>query len=228
MPTRKQSRGACVFCGREMSRTGLSKHLQSCSQRQAAVAAAENSAAAARQPLYHLLVRDAYDGNYWLHLEVNGRATLKDLDQYLRAIWLECCGHLSRFSVGGWRSKEIAKSRKIEMALEPDTELTHIYDFGTSSETTIKAVSVRQGRPLSGKPIYLMARNKPPQAVCVECGGTAGYYCADCLVERGEWLSLCQEHCADHDHDEYGGPSPLVNSPRLGLCGYAGPAEPPY
>ena len=27
--------------------------------------------------------------------------TLADLDDFLRAIWLECCGHLSEFTIGG-------------------------------------------------------------------------------------------------------------------------------
>jgi hypothetical protein len=106
--------------------------------------------------------------------------------------------------------------------------VTHIYDFGTSSTTLIASVAVRQGKPLTGKPIYLMARNNLPAEPCAECGVTAGYYCADCLVEQGEWLPLCEDHCANHDHDEYGGPMPLLNSPRMGMCGYTGPAEPPY
>jgi len=53
---------------------------------------------------------------------------LNDLDRYLRAIWLECCGHLSQFSVGGWSSDEIAKRRKIQDVLREGGELTHIYD----------------------------------------------------------------------------------------------------
>jgi hypothetical protein len=229
MSPREQTRGVCAFCGREMTRSGLSKHLQSCPERQAAIAAAEEKRrSAAEQPIYHLLVRDAYSSAFWLHLEVNGRAALRDLDDYLRAIWLECCGHLSQFSVGGWRGEEMPMSRKIEEVFSSGVEVTHIYDFGTSSETLIAPVGVRQGKPLTNKPIYLMARNKLPKEACVECGAVAGYYCADCLVELSEWLPLCEEHCADHDHDEYGGSTPLINSPRMGMCGYDGPAEPPY
>ncbi|MCP4418393.1 MAG: hypothetical protein GY805_17375 [Chloroflexi bacterium] len=225
MPRKKQSRGNCAFCGREMTRDGLSKHLRSCTKRQETIAAAQLYTT---QTLYHLLVRDAYDSDFWLHLEVNGRSTLTRLDRYLRAIWLECCGHMSQFSVGGWRGQEIGKSRKIEGAFASGVELTHIYDFGTSSETLIKPVATRTGKPLSKHPVYLMARNKLPDVVCDECDAAASFYCVDCLVEQGEWISLCDKHRAEHDHDEYGGPSPLINSPRLGMCGYDGPAEPPY
>ncbi|MCB8944049.1 MAG: hypothetical protein H6658_09870 [Ardenticatenaceae bacterium] len=225
MTRKKQSQGNCVFCEREMTRGGLSNHLKSCPQRQEASA---NATSGTAQPLYHLQVSDTYNSDFWLHLEVNGRSTLKHLDQYLRAIWLECCGHMSQFSVGGWSGSKIGMSRKIEDVLAPGITLTHIYDFGTSSETTVKSLSVREGKPLTKHPIYLMARNKMPEVTCAECGAVAGWYCADCLAEQGEWITLCADHLADHAHDEYGGPSPLINSPRLGMCGYAGPAEPPY
>lgn len=228
MSRKKQSRGTCAFCGKEMTRGGLGKHLHSCPQRQAAMTAADGGKTGQPQAIYHLLVQDAYSYDFWLHLEVNGQAKLKDVDRYLRAIWLECCGHLSRFSIGGWGSDEIAMSRKIEAVLTTGTTLTHIYDFGTSSETLLKCMAVRQGKPLTKHPVHLMARNNMPESICAECDAEAGWYCMDCLVERGEWLNLCTAHLGKHNHDEYGGPSTLINSPRLGMCGYDGPAEPPY
>jgi hypothetical protein len=229
MAQRKQSQGKCVFCGREMTKSGLSRHLKTCPQRQEAIKVAESGKVAGqKQRLYHLQVQDAFSPDFWLHLEMNGTASLKDLDRYLRAIWLECCGHLSQFSVGGWSGEEIPMSRKIERVFEPGVELTHIYDFGTSSETLVKAVDVREGKPLTSHPIYLMARNNMPEAVCAECGEPANRLCMECLIENGEWITLCEKHAAEHPHEDYGEPMLLVNSPRLGMCGYDGPAEPPY
>ena len=37
---------------------------------------------------------------------------------------------------------------------------------------------------------------------------------------------LCDEHAEEHEH--YEGVMAFVNSPRIGMCGYNGPAEPPY
>ncbi len=227
MSSRKQSQGACVFCGREMTKGGLSKHLKTCPQRQEAINKAAEKAGP-KQRLFHLQIQDAWSSDFWLHVEMNGGATLKELDKYLRAIWLECCGHLSRFSVGGWGGNEIAISRKIEQVFSPGVELTHIYDFGTSSETLVKAVEVREGQPLTKHPIFLMARNHMPPAVCAECGEPAGWLCMECLIEEGEWVTFCQKHAEEHPHDNYGEPMPLFNSPRVGMCGYDGPAEPPY
>jgi hypothetical protein len=39
---------------------------------------------------------------------------------------------------------------------------------------------------------------------------------------------LCELHEAEHDCYSYWDPAPLVNSPRMGMCAYAGPAEAPY
>ncbi len=227
MARKRQTRGKCVFCNREMTRGGLVRHLRTCPQRQEAIRATEQGAEQA-QRLYHLQVQDAWGGDYWLHLEMKGTATLKDLDRYLRAIWLECCGHLSQFSVEGWRGDEIPKSRRVEQVFRPGVELTHIYDFGTSSETLIKTVGARQGKPLTRHPIFLMARNNPPVATCTQCGEPATWLCLECIYGLRQAGTLCDEHAQDHPHEDYGGLMPLVNSPRTGMCGYTGPAEPPY
>ncbi|MBU0702317.1 MAG: hypothetical protein KKC18_00425, partial [Chloroflexi bacterium] len=121
------------------------RHLKTCPQRKEAISEA-NQGSGERQVLYHLQIQDAWQGDFWLHLEMEGSATLADLDYYLRAIWLECCGHLSRFSVGGWGGSEIPKGRRVEQIFRPGLELVHIYDFGTSSETLIKVVDLRKGK----------------------------------------------------------------------------------
>ena len=173
-------------------------------------------------------MQDARQGDFWLDVEMRGSATLQHLDRYLRAIWLECCGHLSRFSVGGWGGGEIAKRRRADQVFQPGVELTHIYDFGTSSETLVKSVTVREGRPTTSHPIALIARNSTPEASCIQCGQVASRLCMECLYEEDVRGTLCDQHAQAHPHDDYGEPISLVNSPRLGMCGYDGPAEPPY
>jgi hypothetical protein len=227
MPRGKQSKGNCAYCGEEKTKGSMTKHLVTCPKRQALITNAER-AKGAGETCFHLRVEDAWRKDFWLDLEMRSSATLKDLDDYLRAIWLECCGHLSQFSIGGWSGQEIAKKRTIGEVLRLEMELTHIYDFGTSSETLIKAVGQRQGKPTSRHPIALMARNLPPATQCLECKKPAAWLCMECLIEDETWGTLCDAHAKTHPHDNYGEPIPLVNSPRLGMCGYSGPAEPPY
>lgn len=228
MPRTPSSKGACAFCGRAMTRAGMAKHLQSCPAR-----AEQNAAAAAEprnpQPVIHLQVQPAQGGPHWLQLEMNGDAKLKRLDAYLRTIWLDCCGHLSEFTIGGpWSGRKVAMTRDARQVLKPGTELFHVYDFGTSSETLIRAVGVREGAPLTKHPIALLARNEPPSYPCMECDRDAAWLCMECIYEEERAGTLCEEHTASHPHDSYGEPLPIVNSPRVGMCGYEGPAEAPW
>ena len=227
MARRKQTHGTCAYCGEDKPKGQMTKHLSNCTERQAAITKAKHRKAS-QEKLYYLRVEDAYHGNYWLDLEMRGTAKLKDLDSYLRAIWLECCGHLSRFSIGGWGSDELAKTKTAKEIFKPGITLTHIYDFGTSSITEIRFVESRQGKPTTFRPLALMARNVQPEARCIECEEPAVWLCFECLFEDQTDGTLCEEHIKSHPHDEYGEPVPIVNSPRLGLCGYSGPAEPPY
>ncbi|MEM8807422.1 MAG: hypothetical protein AAGF01_15490 [Cyanobacteria bacterium P01_G01_bin.38] len=226
MAGRKQSKGACAYCGKEMSKGGMSKHLATCKARQTVIDKA-NQRKASRETLYHLRVQDAYMSDFWLNLEMRGSKKLQDLDHYLGAIWLECCGHLSEFGLERF-SDTIAMGRKIDDVFSQVDQLTHIYDFGTSSETLIKRVDVREGVPTMTKPIALMARNNLPAVACMECGKPATHLCMECIYEDEVEGTLCDEHAEIHPHDDYGEPMELVNSPRVGMCGDVGPAQPPY
>lgn len=221
-----KTEGVCVFCGRRSGRGGMSRHLQTCAARKAAVHAADE-ARGDEETLIHLQVQDAAGGAFWMHLEVRGGATLTKLDEYLRAIWLECCGHMSRFTRGGWRGGEVPMSRKAGDVLGEGVVLAHEYDFGSTTETTVKVVAARRGRPLGRHPVLLMARNEMPAMPCAECGAPGTRLCVECMEEMVDAV-LCEAHAATHPHEDYGDPLALVNSPRLGVCGYEGPAEPPY
>lgn len=226
MARRKQTKGKCIYCSREMTKGGLSKHLQSCKQREAVITTA-NVGSGKEGTIYHLLIQDNWQGSYWLHLEVSGAATLKDLDSYLRAIWLECCGHMSEFTLGR-RDREFSMKSNVGHMFTKGVELLHTYDFGTSSETKIKCIAMRIGKKTTPHPIVLMARNNPPESICADCGKPATMLCLECLYEEEDECTLCDEHAESHPHENYGEPVPIANSPRMGMCGYIGPADPPY
>lgn len=221
-----QSRGRCAYCGYETTKGAMARHLAKCPQRQEQIAAAAESGRRA-ETLYYLRAQSAEYKEFWLDLEVRGPAKLKDIDSYLRAIWLECCGHLSEFTIGRY-GKEIPMTKRVEAAFNTNVELNHIYDFGTSSETLIQFVDKRTGPPTTKHPIALLARNLLPAMECLVCGQPATHLCQECLIEEDTSGMLCAAHAQDHPHDSYGEPIELVNSPRLGMCGYEGPADAPY
>ncbi len=227
MPRRPENPGTCAFCGEVITKRGVRKHLDKCPKRQEALtrAAAGNRL---EETLWHLRVQDAYDKDFWLDLEMVGSASLDKLDQYLRAIWLECCGHLSKFTIGGWGGLDVGKARKADSIFEPGVVFRHLYDFGTTSETDIRVVEARIGKAADKHPITLLARNMAPVVICQECSEPAKWLCNECFYEENKTGLLCDKHAEDHPHQDYGEPIPLFNSPRTGMCGYEGPAEPPY
>jgi hypothetical protein len=217
-------RGICSYCNEEVVKQSIGKHLEKCAQRQEALQKATGN----EETLVYLRAEWVWGKQFFLDLEVRGSATLKDIDAYLKAIWLECCGHMSQFGYEAWRDK-IPMSQKVETIFKEGVEVTHLYDFGTTSETVLRTISRRTGAPTTKHPMALMVRNKIPEVKCDECKETpARWMCNECLVEEGEWIALCDACLEPHGHmDEYS-PTLLCNSPRLGMCGYDGPAEPPY
>ena len=227
MPRRPENPGTCAYWGEIITKRGVVKHLDKCPKRQEALAAAK-ACSRPVETLWHLRVQDAYDKDFWLDLEMVGSTSLDKLDKYLRAIWLECCGHLSKFTIGGWGGLDIGKARKANAIFEPGLILRHLYDFGTTSETDIKVAGFQERKATTKHPIALLARNRIPDWICQECGQPAQWLCIDCVYEYDKSGYLCDEHMEEHPHENYGEPMPLVNSPRTGMCGYDGPAEPPY
>ncbi len=57
--------------------------------------------------LFLLKMEATYLPEYRLFLETPDSITLKKLDELQRAIWLECCGHLSAFEIHGQRYEVI-------------------------------------------------------------------------------------------------------------------------
>ena len=237
MARRKQSRGDCIYCGKEYTGSGLTNHLKTCKARQEAIQQADKEGMAV-QPIYHLAVRTAWSSSYWLHLEMNGSADLAELDQYLRTIWLECCGHMSQFEVGGVRyvqpyeaswndGDEKNMNAPVARVFDPGMEIPYAYDFGTPTELLIRVVGVRNGQPTTSHPIALMARNKAEVMACEICGKPATWGAFDGWFPEDPPTAYCDDH-AEMDEDGSTSVSRICNSPRMGVCGYDGPAEPPY
>lgn len=211
--TKIKSEGKCLYCQQTVAKNSISRHLES------HLGKLEQESG---KSAWHLRVEA---GAYFLQLLVDGDATLKKLDDFLRKIWLECCGHMSGFTIGGtWSSQKIGMSRKAQDVFYEGMKLNYVYDFGTSTELDIKVIRAH-ALPVKGG-IQLLSRNEPLEIFCHLCKkqpatqictvhwheGSDCMFCGDC-VEKHE--AVCED-AADYSL------MPIVNSPRMGECGYEG------
>ncbi len=233
MPRRLTTPGTCSICHQTFSKTGMARHLPKCR--------ADHPPFKTKKlhPTYLVLAEGRYLPEYWLVGEISAAETLETLDAFLRDLWLECCGHMSAFTIGNtqymldtggidgmWAEmfgpsrpvKDMRKTRLTEV-FTPGLKFVHEYDFGTTTELKLTVLAELNGdTPKRALDIY--ARNQPPAIKCVECGDLATEVCVECNEGAG-WL--CAEHAAEHEHDDM--LLPVVNSPRVGQCGYRGPQD---
>jgi len=221
-----KSEGFCRFCLKIFSGAGMGRHLSTCKTRKEKNGL-ELKEGRKKYKIYHLKITSGKW--YWLHIEIPGNATLSDLDGFLRDIWLECCGHLSAFTIRGvkYDDKRLLEdlsfrdmsnqsmNKRLYSVLNLKDTFTHEYDFGSTTYLDGQVLAVREGF-LGKNRIRILARNNPYAFVCEDCGKQASSMCVEC---EGFICDQCQ------DAHECGEEMMLnvVNSPRMGVCGYDGP-----
>jgi len=223
---RQTSKGKCSLCGSTFSKAQMTKHLKSCKQKRGESRKPTGSGSPRKTKSFHLVIEGRYEPEYWMHLEVPANAKLEVLDGSLRQTWLECCGHLSAFTIEGkryssWPMEEYGEEGMdvaLGEILSPRIKFKHEYDFGTTTELVLRVVSEGKGE-IKGKSIRVLARNDPPPIPCDSCGEIATQVCTQCIWSGQGWL--CDDCANEHECDEEMF-LPVVNSPRVGMCGYAG------
>ncbi|HEY1348548.1 MAG TPA: hypothetical protein VGF67_02840 [Ktedonobacteraceae bacterium] len=107
---------------------------------------------------------------------------------------------------------------RLDHVFHPGLSCSYEYDFGTTTELRLRVLA-EEALEATGESIQLLARNTPPAILCSTCGKQATSVCVQCVYEEGSWL------CADCAREHSCGSDtllPVVNSPRVGMCGYAG------
>ncbi len=216
------TRGTCNYCNKLYSKTGMTKHVGSCEQRKAIV----KKKTGTQKRHFYIVVQDRYGADYWMHLKVSERGTLTTLDEFLRDVWVECCGHLSCFTIEDNRYSsypdgeftEESMDCQLGEVLDVGMKVLYEYDFGSTTELILNVVGEILEAP-KGNPIQIMARNEAPVHKCSVCGAQATEICCECIDEDKGWL--CDTCASKHECGE-DMLLPVVNSPRMGVCGYAG------
>lgn len=226
----KQSKGYCKYCRKEYTRGGMLRHLASCPQR---VDRLSRENTKSKCGYFQIVITGKYDKEYWLIIEISENTSLKELDQFLRDIWLECCGHLSAFEIGGiqyevmpekdsfWGPPAKSMNYKVKNVLSVGESFSYEYDFGSTTDLLLNVYSYRIGENNSKKKIVILSRNNPPEIFCDQCGtGRARWINPEGFYDGNPFW--CEECLAKIEEEEPEYLLPICNSPRMGVCGYEG------
>lgn len=206
------SEGKCVYCNEVFTQNAIVKHLATHFKKQ------EKENRAEHENVYHLNVEA---DEMFLQVLVKGGASFKTLDTFLRKIWVECCGHLSDFH---HKKFEIRMSDKFDMVLTPKLKFDYSYDYGSTTSFSIQVCGSYQIAQKEN--VLLLSRNEPLKILCRVCNkNRAVAICTIHMYEADEYI-FCEECASAHedecsDFQDYAR-MPVVNSPRMGTCGYEG------
>lgn len=205
-----KNQGTCFSCSQVIEHRLVTKHVKKCFEQNPI----ENSSE--KESIF--LIKIFSGKEFWLYVEINGSVTLETLDDLLRATWLECCGHLSEFTINKARySSDGGMKKAIHKTLSVGREFHYEYDFGSTTELEGEVIAEKPGK-LENK-IRLLARNDLPAIIqCALCGSVPEVICTDCTDFLCKKCKGKHKNCGDEEYR-----LPVVNSPRMGICGYTGP-----
>lgn len=129
-----------------------------------------------------------------MEVEIKASVTPGVLDGFLRRRWLECCGHLSEFSIAGtadmvglddelvgfpfYGRPERTMRVKLGGVLRPGPRVGHTYDFGPPTELKLLVVDEREGR-IGRESLRLLSANEAPEwGCCCRWSIRPGWACA--------------------------------------------------
>lgn len=208
MKEKISSEGQCLFCKGRFSQSAIHLHVQK--------HLAEKQGKAGNSFLLKVEVNPDWGKTpFFLSLWADGETRMKDIDGFLRSIWLECCGHMSEFTV--------PMSKKLKDVLHKGMSIGYQYDFGSTTELQIEVVD--EYPVMADEKIALLSRNEPLNIPCCMCKMAAATVV--CIAhdpeEDAEFCKACaKKHAKNCDDFEDYASMPLVNSPRMGVCGYTG------
>jgi hypothetical protein len=235
--------GKCHFCGETFAKASIHRHLATHLKEKAATGNPGSSFFVKVEPHKKM---DTFP--YFLSLWIDGETQMDEFDSFLRKIWLECCGHLSGFrrrekysdkkalkettkqlmSEGKWEEAfelSVEYDDDIEIDMEDDANyvfeigevLDYDYDYGSTTTLTITVIDEYPVKADSR--IVLLSRNEPFAIMCKDCGEMPAT-----KVSAYSWnfLVYCNKCAQKQARKKEYYFLPVVNSPRIGVCGYDG------
>ena len=221
--------GICNVCGTTLYGSEAYSHFGRCIEARYGIRATRTVPKGRRKlslRTMHISVR-GLGRPHWMELGVRADATLYEFDRFLRSVWLECCGHLSHFDIGGvvyssmvprpgddfdfvpmdeheeqWRHM----GKAVGTAIKPATWFAHQFDYGTTTDLDLRHVHefealaqvLGPSQPWHGGKIVVLARNLPMRTFC-QCGRPAQWR----MLSEDDEHSAPDDEFDDWEDDEF-------------------------
>ena len=233
----KGNQGLCKYCGKKLAPKEMLAHLVKCEKRDEKIYAAKKE----MEGFFDILITSKEMEDYWMIIEVNEKTMLKEIDTFLREIWLGNEQCLSIFKIKNVKYKYISGGNLLYV--EPEQSMYHTlknilsvgetfdYTYGENKTTEIKLTvfSHRIGRRHEEEDIVLLSRNIPPERICYKCKKNNASWVDTIKYSFDDDAFLCDE-CKEKVESnklfiqmEYTeNMLPIYNSPRMGIGDYEG------
>lgn len=220
--------GRCFACQRTFPQAAMAEHLLACRPQHDG------------QPLWLFHIQDNdFPDTFWLFVEIAPTAPLAALDHALRQVWVDCCGHYSQFVIGGETYARRPNPDPVALVLDEhaarrtmDVPLAQVFTVGAAAayaydeiwptELRVRLLAEYAGQPLAEGGFRVAARNYKPPRTCRLCARPAAWLYTDTWPLEPYCDRHARQHPAWGQEDAF---LPYVNSPRVGLCTYRGPAD---
>ena len=157
------SLGRCHLCGNAVRAEDVSTHALSCVTVAVQWGFVNNDLNSSHAGNGTILIWVRGDElRQWMMLAVRPTTSLRQLDQFLRNLWLECCGHMSHFQIGATRynasipgpgdtrlvEADLAEPGErhmlytVEEAIREGELFRHEYDYGDTTYLDLECVAV--------------------------------------------------------------------------------------
>lgn len=214
--------GRCYYCDKKLTERTIKRHMKNCSEMKKVIESKIKESKNVRDQ-FIISIKDKCNSNvYCIYVSIDASLQLHHLDRFIRDIWVECCGHISSFFIDGDlyndnSDKKYQMNVYLKDILSANKKFEYQYDFGSTTYLVLEVVDIiKVSKDFTQ--IEIIARNDELKHKCQSCKNEAQYY----NFNEDSWYC---ENCIEDDEVCEFEEIDYSNSPRDGVCGYAGSKE---
>lgn len=135
-------KGKCYYCNKELTERTIKRHMKSCSIMKNRIEESIAKNGKLRKQ-FIIAIKPRYEKNeYCIYLSIDGTLGLVHIDQFIRDVWVECCGHLSAFIIKKKFYQDNEMNIRLNEILSVGEKFQYEYDFGSTTYLELEVVDI--------------------------------------------------------------------------------------